>query len=109
MDDITIKIDSETLAECVRKVLSAAPNILGGNPLAKVIAKALEDSAPTIHAKVQSVLREFVASPELERNMRAIYRDALHGEAARMGRNAARAMVNAQPEQPKPQQPEVQP
>ncbi len=98
MTDITVKIEVEAVAQCVQRILSLGPSSLGGNPLAKIVAESIADAAPAIRTKVQSILAAFVASPEMERNLRAIYRDAMYGEAARMGRNAARAMVTAKPE-----------
>lgn len=83
MANITLTIRGEDLAAAVTKILSREPSALGGNPLAKLVVDALT---------------EFVASDEFARSIRAIYRDALRGEASRMGVNAARAAVNAKEE-----------
>lgn len=95
MSDITIRLPVETIVSSVQAILSLAPNSLGGNPLCAIIANAIKESAPQITKTVQRVTSEFVASEEFAKRIRQVYRDALIGEASRMGVNAARAAMNA--------------
>jgi hypothetical protein len=92
--DITIRISSEDLADAVCKVLTRT-GTFAANPLPNLIAKAIDEQAVSILTRVQNITQEFVSSNEFAQRIRAVYRDALLGEAARMGRNAARAAVNA--------------
>lgn len=96
MTDITIRISHDDLAEAVARILSRSGSSLHGNPLPGLLAQAIEAEADSIRTRVRNVTQEFVASDEFAKRIRAVYRDALLGEAARMGRNAARAAVNAQ-------------
>ncbi len=98
MSEITININTDELAESVSKVLLGRPGLLGQNPLVRIVATSIEKAEPAIRDRVQTLLSEFVSSPEFRDNMLAIYRDAMYGEASRLGRNAARAMVTAKPE-----------
>lgn len=97
-DTIKIEIDPVALAAAVQRVLEARPGAFTPNPMAVAIVKAIAEAEPAIAAKVRGILAAFVVSPDLEQRMLAIFRDALHGEAARMGRNAARALVNEKTE-----------
>lgn len=96
-ESIHIEIDLSNLGETIKRILQGG-DAFTKNPLATIAAKAIEQSKPAIEAVVKRIAAEFVASDDLANTVRSIYRDALHGEAARMGRNAARAIVNAKPE-----------
>lgn len=95
MADLTITLAHDELAKAVATLLTRSGGTLSANPLAGLIAKAIEAEAESIATRVRNITQEFVASNEFAQRIRAVYRDALLGEAARMGRNAARAAVNA--------------
>ena len=95
MADLTITLAHDELADAVCKVLTRSNGPLSGNPLPALIAKAIDEQADSIRTRVQNITQEFVASNEFAQRIRAVYRDALLGEAARLGRNAAKAAVNA--------------
>ena len=96
MADITIRIAHDDLAEAITKVLGRAGSSLHSNPLPGLIAQAIEAEADSIRTLVRNITQELVASDQFAKRIRGVYCDALLGEAARMGRNAARAAVNAQ-------------
>jgi len=93
--DITLHLSVTALVEALHQILMRPSNLLGGNPLCQIVAKAVTDAAPRIASVVNGITTEFVASDEFARRIRQVYRDALLGEASRMGVNAARAAVNA--------------
>lgn len=95
---MNITIDEVALAASVQKILVAPSNHMLGNPLATIVADAITAAAPALRTRIDNVTREFVASDEFAKRIRQVYRDALLGEASRMGRNAARAAVNAKPD-----------
>jgi len=95
MNQITIVLNVEELTACVQKLLSQTS--LHANPLAKILATAVQDAAPRISERVMKTLDDWLTSQEFERRMREVYRDAFLGEASRLGRNAARAVVMEKP------------
>lgn len=96
MAEITFRLQGDVLSAAVTQVLARIDSSLHPNPLVRLIAAAIQAEADSIGTRVRNITQEFVASDEFAKRIKAVYRDALLGEAARMGRNAARAMVNAQ-------------
>ena len=95
MADIMIRIAHDDLADAISKVLTRSGGALSGSPLPALIATAIQQQAEIIRTRVLNITQEFIASDEFAKHIHTVYRDALIGEAARMGRNAARAAVNA--------------
>ena len=94
MEPIKIEIDFDTLTTGICRMLSAKINALHGNPLAKSVEEGLIAAGPTIRARVDKIIAEFTDSDEFARRVRQVYRDAVLGEAARIGKGAARAIVH---------------
>lgn len=94
-DPIVIKLSVDDLTASINKILCRDSSILSGNPLAHIVVDAIKEASPRIAQVVRNITAEFVASDEFAKKIRAIYREAICGEASRMGVNAARAAVNA--------------
>lgn len=93
--NITIALNTQDLGDAVAKIITRDSRHLGGSPLPQLVADAITKQSAAISATVDRIVAEFTGSDEFARQIRAIYRDALCGEAARMGRNAAKAAINA--------------
>lgn len=92
---IDLQLNVDDIAAAVRDILSKSSNALSRNPLPSIIAECITNQGDLIRATVDKVTREFIGSDEFARRVRQVYRDAMLGEATRMGVNAARAAVNA--------------
>jgi hypothetical protein len=90
---IEILLDSQELADAIQKVLSRT-NSIGVNPLSALMVESINEAAPRIKAKLTQILNDFISSESFEKKLREVYKDAFIGEAARMGRNAAKAIIN---------------
>lgn len=95
MSKIELQLNAEDLAASVQHILAHSRNTLIRNPLPAIVAECVTNNADLIRSTVDKVTREFLGSAEFAQRIRQVYRDAMLGEAARMGRNAARAAVNA--------------
>lgn len=96
MEPIKIELDIDTLTAGICRMLSANASTLHGNPLTKCVADGLIAAGPTIRARVDKIIAEFTDSDEFARRVRQVYRDAVLGEAARIGKGAARAIVHGE-------------
>ena len=96
MDPIKIELDIDTLTASICRILSASSAALHGNPLAKCVSDGLTAAGPAIRARVDRIIAEFTDSDEFARRVRQVYRDAVIGEAARIGKGAARAIIHGE-------------
>ena len=97
---IAIELDVDALSAAIAKQLVVEPGHFAKNPLTKIVADAIIAKAELLAKTINDIAAGFIASEEFARRIRGIYRDALCGEAARMGRNAARVAINAKDDKP---------
>lgn len=92
---IELQININDLAHAVENVLKMSPNALFRNPLPNIIAECVTNAGDMIRSTVDKLTKEYIESDEFAQRIKQVYREALMNEAARLGRNAARAAVNA--------------
>lgn len=95
MSKIEIQLDTADLSESIKKIFNSSSNSLTRNPLAAILAECITNAGDSIRQTIDRVTREFIESEEFSNRIKQIYKDAFNSEAARLGRNAARAVVNS--------------